>query len=84
MSANAPPRYKVLVVGMGKRGLHHASAFHANPRFEVAGICDIDTTRLDAAAPKLGNPERGTDAAKLAATVKPCFASAPSPTSARA
>ena len=43
-------RYKVLVVGMGKRGMHHASAFHANPRFEVVGICDIDRARCEAAA----------------------------------
>ena len=43
-------RYKVMVVGMGKRGKHHAAAFHANPRFEVVGICDIDESRLAAAA----------------------------------
>src|SRR5438874_1409411 len=57
--------YKVLIVGMGKRGLHHATAFHANPRFKVAGICDIDKARLEAAAPKIGNPKIGTDAAAL-------------------
>ena len=39
---------------MGKRGMHHAAAFQANGRFEVAGICDIDPARLDAAAAKLG------------------------------
>lgn len=72
--------YKVLVVGMGKRGKHHAAAFHANPRFEVAGICDIDTARLEAAAPEFGNPKIGTDAARLAADIKPdvfCFATMP-------
>ena len=30
--------YKVVVVGMGKRGKHHAAAFKNNPRFELAGI----------------------------------------------
>jgi hypothetical protein len=30
--------YRVSVVGMGKRGVHHASAFAANPRFQLAGI----------------------------------------------
>ncbi len=72
--------YKVVVVGMGKRGKHHASAFHANPRFEVAGICDIDTARLEAAAPDLGNPMIGTDAAAMTAAIKPdvfCFATMP-------
>ena len=29
--------YKVMVVGAGKRGKHHAVAFKNNPRFEVAG-----------------------------------------------
>jgi predicted dehydrogenase len=72
--------YTVMVVGMGKRGLHHASAFHANPRFRVAGICDIDAARLEAAAAKLGGPATGTDAAALAAKLKPdvfCFCTLP-------
>ena len=65
---------------MGKRGVHHATAFHANPRFKVAGICDIDKARLEAAAPKIGNPKIGTDAAALAKEVKPdlfCFCTLP-------
>ncbi len=72
--------YKVVVVGMGKRGMHHAAAFNANPRFKVAGICDIDQARLDAAAAKLGGPKTGKDAAALAAEVKPdvfCFCTLP-------
>lgn len=72
--------YKVVIAGMGKRGLHHAAAFRANPRFEVAGICDIDNARLSAAAAKLGNPQTGTDAAALAAAIKPdvfCFCTLP-------
>ncbi len=44
---------------MGKRGMHHATAFNANPKFQVAGICDIDPKRLDDAAAKLGNPQNG-------------------------
>lgn len=73
-------RYKVIVVGMGKRGLHHATAFHANKRFEVAGICDIDKGRLEAAAPKLGHPKISTEARALAREVKPdifCFCTLP-------
>ncbi|HOF86896.1 MAG TPA: Gfo/Idh/MocA family oxidoreductase [Armatimonadota bacterium] len=72
--------YTVVVVGMGKRGKHHAAAFHANPRFKVAGICDIDAARLEAAAADLGNPKIGTDAAALAAELRPdvfCFATMP-------
>jgi predicted dehydrogenase len=65
---------------MGKRGKHHAAAFHANPRFEVAGICDIDATKLEAASKDLGNPKFGTDAAALTKEIKPevfCFATMP-------
>lgn len=72
--------YTVLVVGLGKRGLHHAAAFHANPRFKVIGLCDIDPARLDAAAAKLGNPKTGTDAAALARELRPdvfCFCTLP-------
>ncbi len=73
-------KYKVVVVGMGKRGMHHAAAFQANGRFEVAGLCDIDETRLDAAAAKLGVAVRGTDARQVAREVKPdvfCFCTLP-------
>lgn len=73
-------KYKVLIIGMGKRGMHHGTHFNANPRFEVAGICDIDQGRLAAAAAKLGNPQTGPDAAALAQAVKPdvfCFTTLP-------
>ncbi len=73
-------KYNVLVVGMGKRGMHHALAFNANPRFQVTGICDIDPARLKAAAAKLGQSAQGADANKLAHELKPdvfCFCTMP-------
>jgi len=73
-------KYSVLIVGMGKRGMHHATTFNANPKFQVVGICDLDQGRLDAAAPKLGNPAKSTDAAALAKSLKPdvfCFTTLP-------
>lgn len=73
-------KYKVVVVGMGKRGKHHAAAFHANENFEVAGLCDIDEARLKEAAKALGNPNISTDAAALTADIKPdvfCFCTMP-------
>lgn len=73
-------QYTVLVVGLGKRGLHHATAFHANPRFKVIGLCDIDPARLEAAAARVGRPRTGTDAAALARELKPdvfCFCTLP-------
>jgi predicted dehydrogenase len=75
-----PEKYRVLVVGAGKRGMHHASAFQANPHFEVAGICDIDAGRADAVAAKLGIPAKSTDARQIAMDVRPdvfCFCTLP-------
>jgi predicted dehydrogenase len=72
-------KYKVMVVGMGKRGMHHAQAFQANGRFEVAGVCDIDPGRLDAAAAKVG-AQKSTDARQLASAIRPdvfCFCTLP-------
>lgn len=65
------PVYKVVVVGMGKRGMHHATTFYANPRFEVVGICDIDEAKLQSAAAQLGNPMTSTDAGDLLAKTEP-------------
>ncbi len=74
-------KYKVVVVGAGKRGMHHATTFQANPRFEVAGVCDLDQARLDAAAAKLGAVVKGRDAREVALAVRPdvfCFCTLPS------
>jgi predicted dehydrogenase len=74
-------KYRVVVVGLGKRGMHHALAFQANPRFELAGLCDIDAGRLEAAAARLGVPITGTDALDVALEARPdlfCFCTLPS------
>lgn len=75
-------KFKVMVVGTGKRGKHHAAAFKANPDFEVVGLCDINMDMLNAAADSLGlqNVAKGTDAAKMANELKPdvfCFCTMP-------
>jgi len=72
--------YKVIVVGMGKRGLHHAAAFQANPRFELVGLCDIDPKRLDEAAARFGVSLKSTDAAEVVRAARPdlfCFCTLP-------
>lgn len=73
-------KYRVVVAGMGKRGMHHALAFQKNPRFEVAGICDIDAARVDAAADKLGVTAKGADVREVARAARPdvfCFCTLP-------
>jgi predicted dehydrogenase len=73
-------RYSVMVVGMGKRGMHHATHFHANPNFKIVGICDIKESLLTEPAKQLGNPAIGTDARAMAMELKPdlfCFCTLP-------
>jgi predicted dehydrogenase len=74
-------KYSVVIVGMGKRGKHHAAAFKDSDRFEVVGICDIDEPRLAEAKADLGpNVQTSTDAAALTSALKPdvfCFCTMP-------
>jgi len=72
--------YKVLIAGMGKRGLHHASAFSKNPRFEVAAITDPVPAQLEKAKAAYPKARAGSDALALAKEVKPdifCFCTPP-------
>ena len=73
-------RYRVVVAGMGKRGMHHAAAFAASSRFELVGIASRDQQRLTAAAGKLGDIRASTDVQALATELKPdifCFCTPP-------
>ncbi len=72
--------YKVLIAGMGKRGMHHASAFRKNPRFEVAAISDPVAAQLEKAAAQLPGARSGADPLALARDVRPdvfCFCTPP-------
>src|SRR5437867_3654268 len=72
--------YRVLVVGMGKRGLHHATFFKANSRFELSGIASRDSMRLQNALGKLGHVPSSGDARALALSTRPdifCFCTPP-------
>jgi predicted dehydrogenase len=72
--------YKVVVVGLGKRGRHHAAAFRANPRFELAGIASRDPATVAKAAAELGDPRSSSNAAALCREVRPdifCFCTPP-------
>lgn len=78
LSAARP--YRALVVGLGKRGRHHAAAFKANPRFELAGIATRDPEKLRKAAAELAPASASTDAEALARDVRPdvfCFCTPP-------
>jgi predicted dehydrogenase len=79
-SGQVTTRYRVVVVGMGKRGMHHAAAFAANQRFDLVGVCSRDQKRLDDAAAKLPGVRTGADARELTAELTPdvfCFCTPP-------
>ncbi len=63
--------YTVAIAGLGKRGTHHADAIARNPRFRLVGLCDIDTSRLEAAKQKFGAEYVNTDAVQLLAATRP-------------
>jgi predicted dehydrogenase len=72
--------YRVVVIGMGKRGLHHATFFKANPRFELIGISSRDPARLKGALSKLGDVPSSSDARSFALSANPdifCFCTPP-------
>lgn len=76
------PKYRVAVLGCGKRGKLHAETFHNNPRFELAGICDLDQERLQACADLVAPaPRLYRDAREMLARERPdvfCFCTQPS------
>src|SRR5687767_2731831 len=72
--------YKVIVVGLGKRGMHHAAAFKNDPRFELAAISTRDPVQLEKAATELGVTRFGTDPVAVSRDVRPdvfCFCTPP-------
>lgn len=72
--------YKVVVVGMGKRGKNHALMFKKNPRFELAGISTRDPGKLALAQGELGVERASTDAIGLSREIQPdvfCFCTPP-------
>jgi len=78
MSANKI--YKVMVVGVGKRGKHHAVAFKNNPRFQLAGLADSSPEQLAKASAELGVPKTSLNPLALAKEIQPdvfCFCTPP-------
>lgn len=72
--------YKVMVVGVGKRGKHHVLAFKNNPRFEVVGLADSSPEQLAKAAAELGIRNTSIHPLELAQQIRPdvfCFCTPP-------
>ena len=72
--------YRVMVVGVGKRGKHHIQAFQKNPRFAVAGIADENAEQLAKAGAELEIAMTSVDPLRLANEIQPdifCFCTPP-------
>ncbi len=77
----AQATYTVAVAGLGKRGMHHADAFTANPRFKVVGISDPYAPTLTTAQGKYPAAYASADVNEMLAKSKPdvfCFCTPPS------
>lgn len=80
MNSSRKGPYKVVVVGVGKRGKHHIATFKKNPRFEVVGISDVDAGMLSKAAAECGVAKTSKDPRSLGRELRPdvfCFCTPP-------
>jgi predicted dehydrogenase len=74
------PVWKVAIAGMGKRGVHHATAFASNPRFQVVAVADPVPAQLEKVPPAIGTPKKFAKAEDMLAEAKPdifCFCTPP-------
>lgn len=53
--------YRVAILGCRSRGTAAARAYHAHPRTEVVGLCDLKSDLTEALGREVGNPPRFTD-----------------------
>lgn len=67
MSKTTTKKVRVGVVGLGM-GRHHVKMYQQHPRCEMVAICDVDESRLAAAAKELNVPRTFTDPRKLFAS----------------
>jgi len=77
---SAGNRHKVVVVGMGKRGMHHAAAFRQSARFELVGMCEPDAPRLAKAKSELAGVAAFADVESMNKEIRPdlfCFCTPP-------
>ncbi|MBM3262687.1 MAG: Gfo/Idh/MocA family oxidoreductase [candidate division Zixibacteria bacterium] len=57
--------YRVAILGCRSRGTAAARAYHAHPRCQIVGLCDLVRERVDTLGDELGIPDRFTDLDEL-------------------
>ena len=63
--------YRVAILGCRSRGTAAAKGYHAHPRTEVVGLCDLIKDRADTLGDLLGVSARFTDLDEMIAQTKP-------------
>ena len=72
--------YRVAMLGCRSRGTSAARAYHAHPRIEVVGLCDLIQERLDTLGDELGVSARFTDLDKMIRQTQPDLVAIPTGT----
>ena len=69
--------YRVAVLGCRSRGTRQAREYHAHPRTEIVGLCDMIPERLNALGDELGTSARYTDLDKMIDETRPDIVTIP-------
>ena len=72
--------YRVAILGCRSRGAMAASAYHAHPRTELVGLCDLRQEPLDTLGQQVGVAARFTDLDEMIRSVKPDIVAIPTGT----
>lgn len=72
--------YRVCILGCRARGTTAALAYHAHPRCEIVGLCDLLPERLNALGDRLGVMARFDDLDKMMQALKPDIVAIPTGT----
>ena len=72
--------YRVAILGCRSRGAITAKAYHAHPRTEVVGLCDLVKERLDALGDDLGVTARYADLDAMISETRPDIVAIPTGT----
>ncbi len=72
--------YRVAILGCRGRGTAAARAYHAHPRIELVGLCDLIPERLNTLGDELGVSARFTDLDEMIVQTKPDIVAIPTGT----
>ena len=72
--------YRVAMLGCRSRGTSAARAYHAHPRIEVVGLCDLIQERLDTLGDELGVSARFSDLDEMIRQTQPDLVAIPTGT----